>query len=84
VPAVEVLIPNPAIRSLIREDKVHQIYSHMQMGQTASGMQTMNQALANLVLRRQIAPEEALGRSSDTAELQQLLENVARPSPPRG
>lgn len=84
VPAVEVLIPNPAIRSLIREDKVHQIYSHMQMGQTASGMQTMNQALANLVLRRQIAPEEALGRSSDTAELQQLLESVARPAQPRG
>jgi len=84
VPAVEVLIPTPAIRSLIREDKVHQIYSHMQMGQTATGMQTMNQALANLVVRRQITPEEALGRSPDTAELQQILDGAQRPPGARG
>ncbi len=83
VPAVEVLVPTPAIRSLIREDKVHQIYSHMQMGQTVTGMQTMNQALASLVLRRQITAEEAHGRSPDGAELQQLLDGAVRPSSPR-
>jgi len=84
VPAVEVLIPTAAIRTLIREDKVHQIYSHMQMGQTVTGMQTMNQALANLVLRRQITLEEALGRSTDPSELQQILEGAARPGGLRG
>ena len=81
VPAVEVLVPTPAIRSLIREDKVHQIYSHMQMGQSATAMQTMNQALAALVARRQITAEEALGRSPDASELQQILESAGRPGP---
>ncbi len=78
VAAVEVLLPNPAIRALIREDKVHQIYSLMQVGQTVSGMQTMNQALAAMVLRRQISVDDALGRSSDVAELQQLIEGTVR------
>ena len=79
VAAVEALLPTPAIRSIIREDKIHQVYSHMQMGQSTTGMQTMNQALAALVLRRQITAEEALGRSSDVVELQTLLDNA----PPR-
>jgi twitching motility protein PilT len=74
VAAVEVMLPTPAIRSLIREDKIHQIYSLMQVGQSATGMQTMNQALATLVLRRQIALEEALGRTTDVVELQQVLD----------
>ena len=43
------MVPNPAIRNLIREDKVHQIYSSMQVGQAKFGMQTFNQALAALL-----------------------------------
>ena len=50
--ALEVLIPNPAIRNLIREDKVHQIYSQMQVGQDKFGMQTLNQCLFALYQRR--------------------------------
>jgi twitching motility protein PilT len=61
--AIEVLVPNPAIRNLIREDKVHQIYSSMQTGQSKFGMQTMNQSLLDLYTRRLIAYDEALGRS---------------------
>ena len=49
--ALEVMVPNPAIRNLIREDKVHQIYSPMQIGQAKFGMQTFNQALASLLSR---------------------------------
>src|SRR5690349_14355328 len=71
--ALEVMIPNPAIRNLIREDKVHQIYSSMQVGQAKFGMQTFNQALAQLLLRRLISQEEAFGRSSDPEELKNIL-----------
>jgi twitching motility protein PilT len=71
--ALEVMIPNPAIRNLIREDKVHQIYSQMQIGQTKFGMQTFNQSLLSLVQRRMVAVEEALGRSSDQDELRNML-----------
>jgi len=70
---VEVMIPNPAIRNLIREDKVHQIYSQMQVGQTKFGMQTFNQSLVQALSRRLITTEEALGRSSDAEELKNLL-----------
>ncbi len=82
VPACEVLIPNGAIRALIRDDKVHQIYSLMQVGQSSSGMQTMNQALAALIGRRVVTAEEAIARSSDPAELQQLLEAVGASTAP--
>ena len=61
--SIEVMIPTPAIRNLIREDKIHQIYSSMQTGQSKFGMQTMNQALLDLYLRRLISYDEALGRS---------------------
>jgi twitching motility protein PilT len=71
--AMEVMVPNAAIRNLIREDKVHQIYSHMQVGQGKFGMQTFNQSLANLVQRRLIRVEDALGRSSDPDELRGIL-----------
>src|SRR5690242_10834381 len=71
--ALEVMIPNPAIRNLIREDKVHQIYSQMQMGQAKFGMQTFNQSLASLFARRLITIDEALGRSSDPEELRNML-----------
>jgi twitching motility protein PilT len=72
--AMEVMIPNPAIRNLIREDKLHQIYSQMQMGQSGSGMQTMNQALYALCQRRVISIEQALESSGDQDELRALLE----------
>ncbi len=70
---LEVMVPNPAIRNLIREDKIHQIYSQMQIGQEKFGMQTMNQSLAMLHQRRLITTDEALGRSSDPDELRQLI-----------
>ncbi|MDP3278506.1 MAG: type IV pilus twitching motility protein PilT [Deltaproteobacteria bacterium] len=72
--ALEIMVPNAAIRNLIREDKVHQIYSIMQTGQAGSGMQTLNQSLAQLYLRRLISYEEALGRSGDVEELRMLIE----------
>jgi twitching motility protein PilT len=71
--ALEIMVPNPAIRNLIREDKIHQIYSQMQIGQDKFGMQTMNQSLASLYQRRMITMEDALGRSSDVDELRQLI-----------
>ncbi|MBM7114119.1 PilT/PilU family type 4a pilus ATPase [[Archangium] primigenium] len=71
--ALEVMIPNPAIRNLIREDKVHQVYSSMQVGQAKFGMQTFNQALAALLMRRLITQDEAFGRSNDPDELRNLL-----------
>ncbi len=74
--ACEVMVPNPAIRNLIREDKVHQIYSQMQIGQAKFGMQTMNQSLCALFARRQITMEEALGRSSDVDELKTMIANA--------
>jgi twitching motility protein PilT len=73
--ACEVMIPNAAIRNLIREEKIHQIYGQMQIGQSKYGMQTMNQALAGLVQRRQIKVEDALLRSQDQEELRQLMAN---------
>jgi twitching motility protein PilT len=71
--AVEVMVPNPAIRNLIREDKVHQIYSQMQVGQSKFGMQTFNQSLAALFNKHLVTAEEALSRSSDPEELRNLL-----------
>lgn len=71
--ALEIMVPNPAIRNLIREDKVHQIYSAMQTGQNKYGMQTMNQSLYELYVKKQITLEEALGRSSLPEELQAMI-----------
>jgi twitching motility protein PilT len=79
--SLEVMVPNPAIRNLIREDKIHQIYSQMQVGQAKFGMQTMNQSLASLYQRRLITYDDALGRSSDTDELRQM---IGQGSAPRG
>jgi twitching motility protein PilT len=72
--ALEVMIPTAAIRNLIREDKVHQIYSQMQVGQGEHGMQTFNQCLSELVLTDQIDRELALARSSQPAELLGMLQ----------
>jgi len=77
VAALEILVPNAAIRNLIREDKVHQIYSMMQTGQEKYGMQTFNQALATLYHRRLITLEVAMQRSSNTDELRDLIEHGA-------
>src|SRR5512147_1961809 len=68
--ALEILVPTPAIRNLIREDKIHQIYSSMQAGQEKLGMQTFNQSLASLYLSGQISLETAMGASSLKDELQ--------------
>lgn len=72
----EVMIPNSAIRNLMREDKVHQIPSLMQAGQAEHGMMTFNQSLARLVLRGRITKETALEASSDTKELIPMIERA--------
>ena len=71
--AVEVLIPNSAIRHLIRDNKIHQIYSTMQTGQEKYGMITFNQSLANLYFRREISNELALSVSHNSEELAELI-----------
>jgi twitching motility protein PilT len=73
VVALEILVPTPAIRNLIRDDKVHQIYSAMQAGQEKVGMQTMNQCLATLYQKKLITLETALSRSSMRDELEQII-----------
>jgi twitching motility protein PilT len=73
VMSLEILIPTPAIRNLIRDDKVHQIYSTMQTGQEKFGMQTMNQSLATLYQKRLITLETAIGASSMKDELEQMI-----------
>jgi twitching motility protein PilT len=73
VVAMEIMVPTPAIRNLIRDDKIHQIYSSMQTGQEKVGMQTMNQALATLYHRRVITLEVALSASSQREELQEMI-----------
>jgi len=75
--AMEVLVPNSAIRNLIREDKIHQIYSMMQTGQDKFGMQTFNQSLASLYFKKQITLEMAMARSSNSDELQDLINRGA-------
>jgi twitching motility protein PilT len=73
VVSLEILVPTPGIRNLIREDKVHQIYSAMQTGQEKVGMQTMNQSLATLYMKRLISLETAIGASSHREELQEMI-----------
>jgi twitching motility protein PilT len=75
--AMEILIPNAAVRNLIREDKIHQIYSAMQSGQDKYGMQTFNQSLATLFFQKQITMEVAMARSSNTDELQEMINRGA-------
>jgi twitching motility protein PilT len=77
VMALEILVPNSAIRNLIREDKVHQIYSMMQTGQDKYGMQTFNQALASAYHKRLITLDIAMQRSSNTDELKELIDRGA-------
>jgi twitching motility protein PilT len=75
VPALEILLPDDAVRNLIRQGKVEQVYSVMQTG-TSKGMQTMEQALAELVLKRIITKDTALTRSSRPEQLLGLLERA--------
>jgi len=69
----EVLIPTTAIRSLIREDKIHQIYGQMQVGQAKFGMQTMNQSLFSLYQQRTISLDDAMAWSHDPEELKGMI-----------
>ena len=73
VVSLEIMIPTPGIRNLIREDKVHQIYSAMQTGQDKFGMQTANQSLATLYMKKQITLETAMEKSSNKDELQEMI-----------
>jgi twitching motility protein PilT len=73
VVACEVLIPTAAIRNLIRENKIHQLYSQMQTGQGKHGMITFNQSLYGLLARRLITVDEAFGRSPDPEELRSMI-----------
>jgi twitching motility protein PilT len=82
--SLEVLIPTPAIRNLIRDDKVHQIYSTMQTGQEKFGMQTMNQSLATLYQKRLITLDYALSASSLRDELEQMISRGAGVVPGAG
>ena len=73
VVSLEILIPTPAIRNLVREDKVHQIYSAMQTGQEKFGMQTMNQSLATLYMKKLVTLDTAMSASSNREELQDMI-----------
>ncbi|MFH0926370.1 MAG: type IV pilus twitching motility protein PilT [bacterium] len=75
--ALEVMIPNAAIRNLIREDKVHQVYSMMQTGQAKHGMLTMNQSLYELYTKRILSYDEAVGRSSIPDEIIKMIERTS-------
>ncbi len=73
--ATEIMACTPAIRALIRDDKIHQIYSMLQAG-SKYGMKTMNMSLADLYLQRKITIGEAMGRSSNVQELNEILSRV--------
>jgi twitching motility protein PilT len=73
VVSLEIMVPTPAIRNLIRDDKIHQIYGAMQAGQEKLGMQTTNQSLASLYMKRLITLETAIGASSLRDELQDMI-----------
>jgi twitching motility protein PilT len=73
VVSLEIMVPTPAIRNLIREDKIHQIYSAMQTGQEKFGMQTANQSLATLYMKKLITLDSAMTASSNREELQEMI-----------
>lgn len=76
VVAAEVLMLNTSVRNLIRENKLHQIYGMMQVGQNKSGMITMNQSLLNLILKRKIDIKDAFAESPDVDELDGMLKKA--------
>lgn len=71
--ALEIMRGTPAVKALIRDNKVHQIYSLIQAGQKY-GMMTMNQSLYNLYMSRQISLEDAFNYSRDFEELERMIE----------
>jgi twitching motility protein PilT len=85
--AAEILVVTPAVRALIRDDKIHQIYSTMQSGKKF-GMQTMNDALYNLYVSREVAEEECLRASHDPNEFLRMIGKAAeadgKPQSPNG
>jgi twitching motility protein PilT len=70
--AAEILVVTPAIRALIRDDKIHQIYSSMQSGKKF-GMQTLNDSLYALYMSREVTAEECLRVSSDQNEFLRMI-----------
>jgi twitching motility protein PilT len=79
--AMEILVPNPAIRNLVRENKIHQIYGQMQVGQEKFGMMTLNQSLLSLYTRRFITLEQALNQSTEVEELKLMVERASAKNP---
>ena len=75
VVATEIMVATPAIRALIRDEKVHQIYSTMQAGKKF-GMQTMNDALYSLYMRDEVALDELMRVSHDPTELKRMIGEV--------
>jgi twitching motility protein PilT len=73
VVSLEIMVPTAAIRNLIRDDKIHQIYGAMQTGQEKLGMQTANQSLASLYMKKQISLDTAMAASSNRDELQDMI-----------
>ena len=82
VPAVEILFPDDAVRNLIRQAKIEQIYSVMQTG-TARGMLTLEQSLADLVLRRIVTEDIACSRSGRPEQLLGLINRNSTDAPPQ-
>ena len=80
---LEIMIPNAAIRNLIREDKLHQVYSMMQSGKEKSGMQTMNESLLQHYQRRNLTLEQVLAASTQPDELQNMIQRAAGIHPAR-
>lgn len=76
VAAMEFLLMNTTIRNLIRENKLHQVYGMMQVGQEKTGMMTLNQSLLNLVLKRKVDIRNAFAVTSDPEELDKLLKQA--------
>ena len=76
VAALEVLVLNPSVRNLIREDKLHQVYGMMQIGQDKSGMVTLNQSLLKLIMKRRIDVRQAFYNSADPEELDKMLKSA--------
>ncbi len=72
--AIEIMIPTPAIRNLIREEKIHQLYSNMQAGQAKMGMQTMNQSLYQLYRKGDLSYETVISKTSVPDELINMIE----------
>jgi twitching motility protein PilT len=82
---MEILLPNAAIRNLIREGKLHMIYGQMQLAQEKSGMQTFNQSLSELYFSKQISREMAFSVTSFPEELTDIIQRrEARPATSSG